>query len=132
LEITESAIIEQMELAARVLAELKRLGVRVYLDDFGTGYSSLGYLHRLPLDGLKIDRSFISGMEAADRPRQLVRTILTLSRNLGLEAIAEGVTTTEELRRLRAFGCRYAQGYLFSAPLGATDVEALLASNPQW
>jgi diguanylate cyclase (GGDEF)-like protein len=132
LEITESAIIEKTERTTRVLTEIKRLGVQIYLDDFGTGYSSLGYLHRLPIDALKVDRSFISRMESADQPLQLVRTILALSRNLGLDAIAEGVTTVEQLRRLRALGCRFAQGYLFSAPLDADSMTTLLESNPRW
>jgi diguanylate cyclase (GGDEF)-like protein len=132
LEITESAIIEKSERTTRVLSEIKRLGVQIYLDDFGTGYSSLGYLHRLPIDALKVDRSFISRMEAADQPLQLVRTILALSRNLGLDAIAEGVTTVEQLRRLRALGCRFAQGYLFSAPLDPGSMTTLLERNPRW
>lgn len=132
LEITESVIIEKTELVTRVLAEIKRLGVQVQLDDFGTGYSSLGYLHRLPLDALKVDRSFINNMELAERPAQLVQTILTMSRNLGLEAIAEGVTTAGQLRRLRELGCHYAQGYLFSAPLDAVSLAMLLKADPRW
>jgi diguanylate cyclase (GGDEF)-like protein len=132
LEITESAIIEKTELATRVLNEIKRLGVQVQLDDFGTGYSSLSYLHRLPLDALKVDRSFISNMETADRSLQLVQTILTMSHNLGLHAIAEGVATKEQLRRLRGWGCQYGQGYLFAKALDASSLAELLLRGPRW
>jgi EAL domain-containing protein (putative c-di-GMP-specific phosphodiesterase class I) len=102
------------------------------LDDFGTGYSSLGYLHHLPIDALKMDRSFVSRIDSADPSLQLVRTILALSRNSGLDAIAEGVTTLEQLRRLWTLGCRSAQGYLFSAPLDADSMTTLLESKPPW
>lgn len=132
LEITESAVIDRPEPIVRMLHEMKRLGIQIYLDDFGTGYSSLSYLHQLPLDALKIDRAFVSQMEASDRAYQLVRTILTLGANLHLEAIAEGVATVEQMRRLRALECGYAQGFLFSAPLDVEGMTALLRARPSW
>jgi EAL domain-containing protein (putative c-di-GMP-specific phosphodiesterase class I) len=132
LEITENAVIDKPEQVVRMLHEVKELGVQIFLDDFGTGYSSLSYLHQLPLDALKIDRAFVSQIESSDRASQLVQTILTMSSNLGLDAIAEGVTTVEQMHRLRSLGCGYAQGYLFSAPLDAAAMTALLRSRPSW
>ncbi|HET7620287.1 MAG TPA: EAL domain-containing protein [Gemmatimonadaceae bacterium] len=132
LEITESAILDKPEPVVRMLHEMKDLGVQIFLDDFGTGYSSLSYLHQLPLDALKIDRAFVSQIESSERTFQLVQTILQMSANLGLEAIAEGVTTVEQMRRLRSLHCGYAQGYLFSAPLDSEAMTALLRSRPSW
>jgi diguanylate cyclase (GGDEF)-like protein/PAS domain S-box-containing protein len=133
LEITESAIVENVKKANTVLAELKARNIRLSIDDFGTGYSSLSYLHRFPLDTLKIDRSFVSRLgtsESSDgggQPLQIVRAIVTLARNLGLEAIAEGVETTEQLEQLRELECDRAQGYLFSKPLNSAAITELLA-----
>jgi EAL domain-containing protein (putative c-di-GMP-specific phosphodiesterase class I) len=132
LEMTESAFEDRPEPVVRMLLEIRDLGVEIFLDDFGTGYSSLSYLHQLPLNALKIDRAFVSQIESSERSAQLVHTILQMSSNLGLEAIAEGVTTTEQMRRLRSLGCRYAQGYLFSAPLDAEAMTAMLRSRPSW
>ncbi|HEX5436153.1 MAG TPA: EAL domain-containing protein [Gemmatimonadaceae bacterium] len=132
LEITESAIMENPELAAQLLTSLKALGVHVHLDDFGTGYSSLSYLHRLPLDAIKIDRSFVSRIDAEPQALHLVRTILTLARNLGLETVAEGVATAEQWRQLRELGCTYGQGFLFSPPLHPNEMTMLLHTAPAW
>jgi diguanylate cyclase (GGDEF)-like protein len=132
LEITESAIIDKPEPVVRMLHGIKELGIQIFLDDFGTGYSSLSYLHQLPLDALKIDRAFVSQMESSERALQLVQTILQMSANLGLDAIAEGVTTVEQMRRLRELKCGYGQGYLFSAPIDAEAMTALLRSQPSW
>lgn len=132
LEITESSIIDKPEPVVRMLHKIKDLGVQIYLDDFGTGYSSLSYLHQLPLDALKVDRAFVGQMETSDRAYQLVRTILTLSSNLHLDAIAEGVATVEQLERLRSLECGYAQGYLISEPLDADGMTALLRARPTW
>ncbi len=132
LEITESSIIDKPDLVVRMLHEIKSLGIQIFLDDFGTGYSSLSYLHQLPLDALKIDRAFVSQIESSERAFQLVQTILQMSVNLGLDAIAEGVTTVEQMRRLRSLHCGFAQGYLFSAPLDAEATTALLRSRPSW
>jgi EAL domain-containing protein (putative c-di-GMP-specific phosphodiesterase class I) len=117
LEVTESVAMADAERARVVLAELKALGVRISLDDFGTGYSSLSYLQRLPVDTLKIDRSFVVAMEQNAECREIVRTVLNLAATLELEAIAEGAETAREIDELVSLGCEYAQGYFFSVPL---------------
>ncbi len=132
LEITESAIIGQQDPALQTIAELRELGVAIHLDDFGTGYSSLSYLHRLPLDAIKIDRAFTSSMETEDRPRHVVAAILTLVGAIGLDVIAEGVASAEQLAMLRRMGCPFGQGYFFTHPLDADELEALLRRNPRW
>jgi diguanylate cyclase (GGDEF)-like protein len=132
LEITESFAIDDATRTLTMLEELKALGVRIYLDDFGTGYSSLGYLHQLPLDAIKIDRSFVTRMETGATHLQLVRTVRTLAQNIGVSAVAEGVETTAQLQTLRDLGCEYAQGYLFSKPVAPEEVEQLLATDPTW
>jgi diguanylate cyclase (GGDEF)-like protein/PAS domain S-box-containing protein len=114
LEITESAIIENPKSAAVLLAKLKALGIGLSLDDFGTGYSSLSYLHRFPVNILKIDRSFINKMELEPERFEIVRAIVTLGNALGLQVIAEGVETTEQLVLLQELQCQYGQGYFFS------------------
>jgi diguanylate cyclase (GGDEF)-like protein len=131
LEITESIAIDDPERTRGMLQELRTLGVRMYLDDFGTGYSSLGHLHRLSLDAIKIDRSFVMHM---DDPMhlQLVRTVRDLARNIGVTVIAEGVETSAQLAVLRDIGCESAQGYLFSRPLPVADIERLLREDPSW
>jgi diguanylate cyclase (GGDEF)-like protein len=127
-EITESAIMRDPELATVTLLELRRLGIGVHLDDFGTGYSSLGYLQRFPVDTLKIDRSFVSSSASpAVRNPEIVRTVASLARSLALETTAEGIETFEQLQFLRSLGCTYGQGYYFSRPLGAFDAGALIA-----
>jgi diguanylate cyclase (GGDEF)-like protein len=132
LEITESAIIGQQHPALQTIAELRQLGVRIHLDDFGTGYSSLSYLHRLPLDAIKIDRAFTSAMEAEERPRHVIQAILALVGAIGLDVIAEGVASSEQLAMLRRMGCPYGQGFLFSRPVPADALEELLRSDPRW
>ncbi|HEX8139589.1 MAG TPA: EAL domain-containing protein [Pyrinomonadaceae bacterium] len=132
LEITESVVMEHAEAAIAMLVQLKALGVQLSIDDFGTGYSSLSYLHRFPTDALKIDRSFVCQMGMSDENAEIVRTIKTLAGNLGMEVVAEGVETLEQLARLGALGCEYAQGYLFSKPVHAEATEALIARNPLW
>ncbi|MEG4286125.1 EAL domain-containing protein [Microcoleus sp. A006_D1] len=132
LEITESAIVENVAKANIVLAQLKGRNIRLSIDDFGTGYSSLSYLHRFPLDTLKIDRSFVSRLGAVEngdgggQPLQIVRAIVTLAHNLGLNAIAEGVETAEQLGQLRELDCELAQGYWFSKPLDSLTVTEML------
>jgi diguanylate cyclase (GGDEF)-like protein len=119
LEITESVVMENAELATNMLRQLSDLNVHLCIDDFGTGYSSLSYLHRFPVDTLKIDRSFVNRIEEKDENVEIVRTIATLARNLGMEVVAEGVESSEQLACLRALNCEYAQGYHFSRPLTA-------------
>jgi diguanylate cyclase (GGDEF)-like protein len=128
-EITESIMLEDIELAMRTLGELRRLGVQVFMDDFGTGYSSLTYLGRLPLDGIKVDRSFVSQMGKDVRQSQLVNTIITLIRNLGLEPIAEGVETDQQANLLREMGCAFAQGFVFCRPVPPREIDALLRAS---
>ncbi len=132
LEITESAIVENVKKANTVLSQLKAKNIRLSIDDFGTGYSSLSYLHRFPLDTLKIDRSFVSRLGATQngddesQHLQIVRAIVTLAHNLGLEAIAEGVETAEQLAQLRDLECELAQGYWFSKPLDGDYITEML------
>jgi diguanylate cyclase (GGDEF)-like protein len=132
LEITESSIIDKGRAAISILSRIRELGPQVYLDDFGTGYSSLSYLHGLPIDAIKIDRAFVSSMDTDDKNLRLVRTILTLAEIVGVRAEAEGISTSEQLRELRALNCEQGQGYLFSAPITWEAVEEVLAANPVW
>ena len=114
--------------AAEVLRDLRDYGIRVYLDDFGTGYSSLSHLHKLPVDALKIDRSFVSSLLLPDRPA-IVESILALARTLKTSVVAEGIESSEQARELERLGCTHAQGYLFSRPLSGAAVEKLLVAN---
>lgn len=126
LEITESMLIENINETILVLEQLKGLGLQISIDDFGTGYSSLTYLHRLPADTLKIDRSFIHQMPKGNRNYQVVKTIITLSNQLGLAVVAEGIETQEQLQKLQQFDCEFGQGMLFYPALSAQEVEQLL------
>jgi diguanylate cyclase (GGDEF)-like protein/PAS domain S-box-containing protein len=126
LEITESVLMSDPESMVVTLDELRRRGVELSLDDFGTGYSSLSYLHRFPLDTLKIDRSFVSRMCRAPEAFRLVRSIIELGHDLGLDVVAEGVEASDEAERLRELGCDFAQGYFYSRPVSADAAEALL------
>ena len=117
LEITETAIMENAEVAVETLKRLKSLNVQVSIDDFGTGYSSLSYLHRFPVDMLKIDRSFVSRISNRDENLEIVRTIVALAHSMGLKVIAEGVETAEEADILRELGCEYVQGFFYARPM---------------
>ncbi len=132
LEITESTIMRNEEVASVAFSRLKQLGVRIYVDDFGTGHSSLASLHRYPVDTLKIDRSFVGRMGAEGQRADVVHTIATLAHQLGMGIVAEGVGTLEQLERLREMGCDSAQGYLFSRPVTSEAAEAILATGPSW
>ena len=127
LEITESMVMENVEAATRMLHQLRDLGIQLSIDDFGTGYSSLSYLHRFPIDTLKIDRSFVIKMIDNNENIEIVRTIIILAQNLGMDVIAEGVETKEQLTRLRELKCENGQGYYFSKPLETKDAENLLS-----
>jgi diguanylate cyclase (GGDEF)-like protein len=127
LELTESAVMADAERALEVFARLKALGVRVSLDDFGTGYSSLSYLRRLPIDTLKIDRSFVSKLDCHDDKRQIVEVVLMLARALGLDVVAEGVETESELNLVRELGSDFVQGYYYPRPLAPADAALVLA-----
>lgn len=123
LEITESMLIEDINQTIELLTELKRHHIQISIDDFGTGYSSLSYLHRLPADYLKIDRSFVGQMEKGNRNFQVVSTIVALSNQLGLDVVAEGVETQQQLRWLEQLGCEFGQGYWFAKPLPPQEIE---------
>lgn len=125
-EITETAIITNFDASVIVLNQLKDMGFSLSLDDFGTGYSSLNYLTKLPVDVLKIDKSFVFNMKQSHRAESVVETILALSKSLGLKTIAEGIESKEHLEALEALGCEYGQGYYFSHPLQAKDFERYL------
>ncbi|NEQ26398.1 MAG: EAL domain-containing protein, partial [Microcoleus sp. SIO2G3] len=132
LEITESVLMENTEAAASMLGELRDLGIQLSMDDFGTGYSSLSYLHRFPIDTIKIDRSFIHQIDRDGEQLAIVRTIITLAWNLGMDVIAEGLETSKQLAQLRSLQCDCGQGYLFSPPLNAQDTMQLLATSVLW
>ena len=127
LEITESAIMENSKLATEILQQLKSRQIQLLIDDFGTGYSSLSYLHRFPVDALKVDRSFVSRIGENGENLEIVQAIVTLARNLGMSAIAEGIETAKQLVQLRDLGCEFGQGYFFSRPLAPESAEAMLA-----
>ncbi len=127
LEITESAIIENLESVMTILHALRERGVRVSIDDFGTGYSSLTYLNRLPLNTLKVDRSFVAQMTGEVENLAIVRAIVTLAHSLNMEVVAEGVEARAQLEQFRGLGCEYAQGHLFAPAMEATTAEALLS-----
>jgi diguanylate cyclase (GGDEF)-like protein/PAS domain S-box-containing protein len=127
LEITEGVILEDAAAVAAMLRELKALGFRTALDDFGTGYSSLTHLHQLPIDSLKIDRSFVTRLDHQGGGREIVRAIVTLAHNLAMDVVAEGVETQAQLDELAALDCDAVQGFLFSEPLAPQDVDALVA-----
>jgi len=130
IEITESAIIENVDSATVTINRLKSLGIKVSLDDFGTGYSSLSYLHRFPIDTLKIDRSFVTRMNLP-KNSEIIRTIVNLASNLGMDVIAEGVETGEQVIQLSGMNCEYVQGYLISKPIDAASVEKLIQETSQ-
>jgi len=129
LEITESALIENSDHALSVLASLRALNIRLQIDDFGTGYSSLSYLQQFPIDTLKIDRSFTTRMPGDGQSTEIVRTILSLARNLHLSVVAEGVETREQADSLHELHCELAQGFFFHPPLGTDQVSTLLRTR---
>jgi EAL domain-containing protein (putative c-di-GMP-specific phosphodiesterase class I) len=128
LEVTETAMMHDTEAAVGILRELKELGIHLAIDDFGTGYSSLAYLKSLPLDVLKIDRSFVDGLGRESEDTAIVETIVALARTLNLTITAEGIETAEQARQLRDIRCERGQGYYFARPLNVDAVSALLAA----
>jgi diguanylate cyclase (GGDEF)-like protein/PAS domain S-box-containing protein len=128
IEITETALMDSPSVAAKVLSQLRTFGAKIYLDDFGTGYSSLSHLHKLPVDALKIDRSFVRSLLLPDRPA-IVESILALARTLNTSVVAEGIETDQEAFELERLGCTHAQGFLFSRPLSTQAAEQVLSDN---
>ena len=132
LEITEGIIVQNDDKATAALLQLREMGIELSIDDFGTGYSSLGRLYNFPISVLKIDRSFISPMSANSKNLEIIEIIVTLAHKLGVDVLAEGVETKEQLALLRKLNCEYAQGNFFSVPLNSSAAEALIMENPQW
>jgi diguanylate cyclase (GGDEF)-like protein len=132
IEITESMLMEYGEDTINLLLEIQARNIQLSIDDFGQGYSSLSYLHRLPVDTLKVDRAFVSQMHLTGENFEIVRTITTLAHTLGMDTVAEGVETVEQFATLRELGCEFAQGYLFAPPLNAQAASDLIANQKSW
>ncbi|MEO6603146.1 MAG: EAL domain-containing protein [Polyangiaceae bacterium] len=129
LEITESMLMHNLQAGAGVIQRLHAMSVRLHLDDFGTGYSSLAYLHSFPVHALKVDKSFITRMDLSSEPSTIVKAIVTLAHNLGIEVIAEGIETSAQAEALRALRCERGQGFLFSRALPAEEAERILTDG---
>jgi EAL domain-containing protein (putative c-di-GMP-specific phosphodiesterase class I) len=125
LELTETALLRQDERLHSDLAELKTIGVRLAIDDFGTGYSSLSYLRDLPIDVVKMDKSFVEGIAESDQRLAVAEGIVQIARTLSLEVIAEGIETEAQRDLLGSMGCHYGQGYLLAMPMPASQAEEL-------
>lgn len=132
LEITESALIDKAETAVSTLGKLRELGIHLCIDDFGTGYSSLSRLYYFPINTLKVDRSFVAGIQRSNDQAKIAEAIVTLAHNLNMEVIAEGIETPEQFATIRSWGCEFAQGYWLSKPSDHYKIEALLNSQPSW
>jgi diguanylate cyclase (GGDEF)-like protein/PAS domain S-box-containing protein len=130
-ELTEGVIMRNSEVAEATLGELRGRGVEVYLDDFGTGYSSLDFLHRFPVDGLKVDRSFVARLGTDRRSKELVRTVIMMGRNLGVDVIAEGIEEADQEQTLHELGCHHGQGFLFARPAPAGVLESSLSRTSE-
>ena len=129
LELTETTVMEDIANTISILDELKALGFVVSIDDFGTGYSSLEYLHRMPIDEVKIDRSFVAGLGTDAENTAIVASIISLAHAMDLDVVAEGVETSEQLARLRSLGCDFAQGYFFARPMPTSEIDGHLAAD---
>ena len=129
LEICENALLEEREAAESLFRELRALGVKVFIDDFGTGYSSLAYLRDFSLDGLKVDKSFVTRLPQDSRDLALVSAILEMARALGLETVVEGIETPEQRQAVRGVGYTCIQGFLYSRPQAPLQLEALLKAK---
>lgn len=132
LEVTESMVLSNASDVAKIIDQLSGLGVAVHLDDFGTGYSSLSYLHDLPVAAIKIDRSFIKNMSLDGRHAATIQAIVSLARNRGMQVIAEGIETVEQLAQIQALECDYAQGFYFSTPVEPDEIERLISTDGEW
>ncbi|WP_253274140.1 EAL domain-containing protein [Myxosarcina sp. GI1] len=132
LEITESMVMDNVEDTIVLLNRLKNLGIKLSMDDFGTGFSSFSYLHRFPMDTLKIDRSFVSNMSNGTKNQEIVSTIVMLAHKLNMDVIAEGIETETEKQILQSLNCEYGQGYFFAKPLTIVNATKLLADKKSW
>ena len=132
LEITESTLMEGCDASVKMLEQLQALGIQLCIDDFGTGYSSLSRLHQLPINTLKIDRSFVKQMGALEGNAEIVRSIVSLGHNLGMDIVAEGVEQSDQFLALRELQCEYGQGYLFAKPMEHQAAATLIAASPHW
>ncbi len=131
LEMTESMMLDEPELAEHTLRRIRSLGVRLALDDFGTGYSSLSLLQQFPIQRIKIDRAFVQGIAERSNDRSLVRTIIAMAQSMGLDLVAEGVETVHQLQSLRDLGCDKAQGFLISRPVPADAMRSTMVALDQ-
>jgi EAL domain-containing protein (putative c-di-GMP-specific phosphodiesterase class I) len=129
LEVTEGVLMKDVGATAAVLRELKRIGVKLTVDDFGTGYSSLSYLRQFPIDGLKIDRSFVQQITDSSGDNGIVSAIIAMGESLGYLVVAEGIETGVQEQYLKSRGCAQGQGYLFSRPVPATQIALLLQAG---
>ena len=130
LEVNERVVAQDVEKAAGVLGALRALGARIFLDDFGSGNSPISYLQRLPLDGVKIDHTLVSRMDRDEKSLRLVRSVVVLAREFGLEVVAEGITSAAHLKMLKEIGGTHGQGNMFSRPVDAKRVTEMLAKRP--
>lgn len=130
LEVTESSLMTHEKTALQTMNDLQALGIGLHMDDFGTGYSSLNHLHRFPFDTLKIDRSFVQEIAQKKSSAEIVRAILDLARTLGMDTVAEGIETQEQIERLKSLGCQMGQGYYFAKPLPADVVSQMMTNLP--
>ena len=129
IEVTESMLLENVEMVITTMNRIRAMGVHIHIDDFGTGYSSLSYLHRLPINALKIDRSFISKLTSNGENQEIVRSVISLAKSLNLDVIAEGVELDHQLLQIKELECHFGQGYLFSKPMKAALIDEWLTAN---
>ena len=129
LEITEGTVMDSPQKAIDTMLQIRAMGIHLSLDDFGTGYSSLAYLKKFPLNTLKIDKAFVDDIETSEQGRNMVATIVTIAHNLGLDVVAEGVETNQQLSFLSGLRCEQMQGYLYSKPLPQKDFTSYLLSH---
>jgi EAL domain-containing protein (putative c-di-GMP-specific phosphodiesterase class I) len=129
IEITESMLMENIDVAIETMNRLRDMGVHIHIDDFGTGYSSLSYLHSLPINALKIDRSFVKKLTAKGDNQEIILSIISLARSLNFDVIAEGVELNHQLEQMKELECRFGQGFIFSEPMQPGDIDAWIKSE---
>lgn len=132
LEVTEGVVITDIDAAIKLLVDVRKNGTRISIDDFGTGYASLSVLQTLPIDTLKIDKSFVNQLERSEKKEEMLRTIVELGKSLSLGCIAEGIETKRQLRALQGMTCKYGQGYLFAKPMDAQMIDVLIDTKREW